>query len=313
MKSMKSFFSSLLLLLVACQFSQAEHVKAQILPAYQNFIQDIILGYDNDGLLTGDILLNNGLLMHITGYKKRDDNVLKLWQPGDAVAFQADVHKQALRLSVHKIYGHDKDVVEPYVVFDFPNSSSYQALKIAAIIDEGKTIELNDGSFWKFNFWNRIYTRNWEVGQTVLVSGNGEDKHYHFINLDAPVTLRVHSANATIATKKEEIVTGVEIIEVQTVETVQVPTIEIVEVPKTEMVEVTTVEVVEVPKTELVEVTTIELVEVPKTELVEVQTVERVEVETVKTVEVAKTEFVEVPKTELVEVPVVEILPAPAY
>ena len=193
MNSLKTFISSLLLLLVVCQAANAN--TSTTLPVYVNIIADTSIGYEND-MLTGTIQLENGCIMRIVDYKTRDDNVMKTWHAGDAVAFKAHVYNEALILSVKRISGPNENRVEPYVIFDVINSSK-GSLKIVEINDEGQFVKLSDNSVWEFSWFNRLSSKHWKLGERVLVNGNGDKNSYDFINLDAPVTKNVASANAS--------------------------------------------------------------------------------------------------------------------
>ncbi len=195
MKCLKMFFSSLLLLLVVCQFSQVQATNSIPLPVYQNVIADISLAYDQ-AMLAGTITLDNGLILRILDYKTRDDNVMNSWQPGDVLVFKADVKDDALLLATKRISGPDQEKVEAYLIFDVIDSPE-SGLMIAEINDDGKFIRLNDNSVWEFSWYNHLSTKKWSVGERVLVSGLGDKNSYEFINLDAPVTGNIASATGS--------------------------------------------------------------------------------------------------------------------
>ncbi len=195
MKSLKMFFSSLLVLLSVCQVSQAQASNETILPVYRDVIGDISLRYEG-AMLAGDITLASGLIMHINDYKIRDDNVINTWRPGDVVGFKSYLKEDAHVLSVRRIYGPDEEKVEPYVICDVI-TSPFSGLIIVEINDNGKFVKLNDGSVWEFGWYQRFSTKHWSAFERVLVSGDGSKNSYSFINLDAPVQKNVAKATGT--------------------------------------------------------------------------------------------------------------------
>ncbi len=195
MKTFNQIFSGVLMLLAVSSFCSVQADNSTKLPVYQNVIQDISLGYE-DTLLAGKIKLDNDLVLHIVDYKTRDDNVMDTWHKGDAVAVHGHLKDEVLILSVKKVHGPNRNKVEPYAIFDLKTSGDTN-LKIVEINDEGKFVKLNDDSIWEFSWYNRFSTGKWKVGEHVLVTGKGDKNSYEFINLEAPISLHVHSATGT--------------------------------------------------------------------------------------------------------------------
>lgn len=195
MKSLKTLFSSLLLLLVVCQINQVQASEKVNLPIYQNIISETSLGYKG-ALLAGTIKLDQGQILHIKDYKTRDDNVMNTWHAGDVIHLQAKIVDEALLLTAKRLNVSKNESVEPYLVFDVVESSD-KGLKIAEIQNNGEFVRLNDNSVWEFSFYNHFSTKKWKVGERVIVQGKGDKNSYEFINLDVPVSLNSTTANAT--------------------------------------------------------------------------------------------------------------------
>lgn len=211
MKSLKMFFSTLLLLFVSCPFisiqatyiprsesthkAKSEIANKTVLPIYQNSIKEITLSYEGT-MLIGMIKLNNDLVLRIVDYKTRDDSVLNNWHAGDVVAFKASMKDDVLILSFSRVFGPDKGMVEPYVIFD-ATKSPQSGLMIAEINEDGKFVKLNDHSVWEFSWYNRLSSKYWNVGERVIVCGQGDKNCYDFINVDTPVAKNSSSATAS--------------------------------------------------------------------------------------------------------------------
>ncbi|MBA3815501.1 MAG: hypothetical protein H0X29_03085 [Parachlamydiaceae bacterium] len=192
MKTLKNFFSTLVLMLVVCQVGQINASQPSPLPIYQNVISDISLGYDC-ALLTGTIKLVGGQIFHIKDYKKRDDNLIKTWKRLDVISFEAKIVDEALLLIATPLNVPKEDIVEPYLVFDVLESHS-KGLKIVEIQNDGEFVKLSDNSVWEFSFYNQFSTKKWSVGEHVIVQGQGEVNHYDFINLDIILAKKATSA-----------------------------------------------------------------------------------------------------------------------
>lgn len=196
MNVLKTIFSSLLLLMVACQFSTAEAATNENqLPVYQNIITDISLEYEG-ALLGGTIKINDSQILRIKDYKNRDDNVMKNWLPGNLVAIEAHKIDNVLVLSLNRIGAAKDENVEPYVIFDVLDSE-YNALTIVEIQNNGGFVRLNNDSVWEFGFVNHFSTKHWSVGERVIVQGPGKCNSYEFINLDVPVAKNCTNANGS--------------------------------------------------------------------------------------------------------------------
>lgn len=195
MNVLKTLFSSLLLLVVACQFSSAEAATNTPLPIYQNVISDISLGYEG-ALLGGTIKINDGAILHIKDYKNRDDNIMKTWHKGDIVAFDVESVDESLILSIKRLTGCKDEAVEPYVIFDVVDSPN-KGLNIVEIQNNGEFVRLNDNTVWEFGFFNRFKTKKWSVGERVIVQGDGSKNNYQFINLDVPASKIAASATGS--------------------------------------------------------------------------------------------------------------------
>lgn len=195
MKTFATFFSSLSLLLGACEGAEARHVSPTPLPIYQNKISDINLKYEGD-FLTGDIVLSDKIVLHINDYKTRNDTVMGTWHKGDVVFVDSTIKNDVLILSLKRRAAPDADKVEPYVVYDVV-ASPKTGLQIHEIRDNGKFIKLSDDSVWNFSWYNTLSTREWAVGQNVIVSGPTAEgcNCYTFVNLD--VSVDKNSSNAT--------------------------------------------------------------------------------------------------------------------
>jgi hypothetical protein len=186
---------------VACpiekSFSEAHAKNHTSLPIYQNTIAEISLSYEG-ALLAGTIKLDNGLHLHVVDYETVDDNEMKTWSQGDVLLFKVETDSdKGLLLSAKKLGAHGhKTKVEPYLIFDVTKEEKSH-LSIVEINDEGKFVKLSDGSVWEFSWFNRFSTKKWDIGQRVIVQGNGEKNSYEFINVSAPTTLRVANAKAT--------------------------------------------------------------------------------------------------------------------
>jgi hypothetical protein len=190
MKSLKTFFSSLLLLLVTFQAPSVYAAEDKTLPVYQNVITNISLDYDG-ALLAGTLVLNNSQTLRIVDYKVRDDNVMKNWRAGDVVTFKAQIQDDVLFLLLKR----PGDEVETYAIFDNVHSSK-NGLRIVEINNEGKFIKLSDHSVWEFSWFNQFSTKKWKVGEMVLVQ-KGNNNSYDFINLETPVHNNAASATAS--------------------------------------------------------------------------------------------------------------------
>jgi hypothetical protein len=190
MSSLKTFFSSLLLLLVTFQAPSAYAVENKKLPVYQNVITNVSLDYDG-AFLTGTLVLNNSQILRIVDYKVRDDNIMKKWRAGDVVTVKAQIKDDVLFLLLKR----PRDEVEIYVIFDSIHSSK-NGLRIVEINNEGKFIKLNDHSVWEFSWFNQFSTKKWKVGEMVLVQ-KGNNNSYDFINLETPVQNNAATATAS--------------------------------------------------------------------------------------------------------------------
>ncbi|MBA3239046.1 MAG: hypothetical protein H0T62_11960 [Parachlamydiaceae bacterium] len=207
MKNLKAIISSLSMLLAVCQFSPVQATnpteqvaKSTALPVYQNIIQDISLSYE-DSMLVGSIKLNSDLILRIVDYKTRDDNVMNTWSQGDVVTFTGHLQDEALVLSVRRINRPHEEKVEAYAIFDLTESPE-SGLRITEVNDHGKFVKLSDGSIWDFSWLNRLSTSKWRAGERVIVDGQGKTNSYNFVNLDAPVSKKVHSACASFVVQQ---------------------------------------------------------------------------------------------------------------
>ncbi|MBA2728314.1 MAG: hypothetical protein H0U49_09110 [Parachlamydiaceae bacterium] len=196
MTSLKKAFSSLLLLLVVCQAAPSFADQPTNFPVYQSVIADINVGLEGT-LFAGTIKLENGCLMRIVDYKTRDDNVMNTWQAGDVLEFKSHVIDDALILSAKRLYRPKEETVEPLLIYDVVNSSE-ATLKIEEVNDNGAFVKLSNNSVWEFSWLNRYSTKHWKAGERVIVDGNGDKNIYSFINLDAPVSKNVSSAQASL-------------------------------------------------------------------------------------------------------------------
>jgi hypothetical protein len=190
MRTLKTFFSSLLLLLVTFQASSLYAIDDKRLPVYQDVITNISLDYDG-AFLTGTIILNNCQILRIVDYKVRDDNVMKKWRAGDIVILKAEIKDDVLFLLIKR----PCDEVEAYTVFDGIHSPK-NGLRIVEINNGGKFVKLSDHSVWEFSWFNQLSTRKWKVGEMVLVQKRYNNA-YDFINLEAPVQKNAASATAS--------------------------------------------------------------------------------------------------------------------
>lgn len=186
MKNVKWFVYSLFFLFT-CQFSGASATTPPVvsLPVYQNIIADITLEYENT-LLVGTLVLDNGDVFRISDYKERDDFLMNQWSIGDVVTIHTTSRNHQLALfAKDEQFGDD---VEPYVVLDVIATPDDAGLVIVDISSDGEFVTLSDGSIWQFNWFNRFSTSYWDIGQRVLVHGNGNKNSYAFVNLDvAPI------------------------------------------------------------------------------------------------------------------------------
>ena len=196
MNALKSIFSGLLLMssIMGCVQSEAS------LPVYHNAVSDISLSYEGSNL-TGDIKLDNGYVVHVHDYKVREDNVMKTWVAGDILHLRSCVRDDMLILSINREGTADSEEVIAYGIFDVIESPK-SGLLIEEISQNGKVFKLNDGSVWDFSWYNRLSTKVWEVGDRVLVYGNGDVDSYEFINLDAPIHANSSSARGTFIVYK---------------------------------------------------------------------------------------------------------------
>jgi hypothetical protein len=193
MKSATTFLSVLSLALGVFQFAHADEAHQTALPVYQHVIADVNLGYDK-GFLGGDIVLSEGLILHINDYKVRDDNVMKTWHEGDVVSLDSLVKNDVLVLTLKRVGAPECEKVEPYAIYDVIDSPE-KTLRIVEVRDDGKFVKLTDNSVWDFSWYNSLATRKWEANQRIVVSGpiDGQNS-YHFINLDASVQNNLSSA-----------------------------------------------------------------------------------------------------------------------
>ena len=174
---LKTFFSSLLLLLGLCQFSQ---VLADP-PVKEQTISNISLVWEG-GHLNGTIVLTNGWIFHITDYKKRSDTEIASWGPGDILAFDAGTSGGVLYFTATRSNGNNPDGVEPYLIFDNVNSPKSGDL-ILENNESGKYVLTSDKSSWYFSWLNRFSTQHWQYNDRLLITG--KENPYYFINLDS--------------------------------------------------------------------------------------------------------------------------------
>ena len=202
MNFMKLFILNVLAI-VTCQFSQVSAASPATadsvpLPTYNNRISEAHLSYDR-AFLGGTIQLPNGYIFNVVDYKQRDDNALLLWKVGDRVEFTPTTKGDQLFLIVKNLEGNDKDIVEPYVVFDA--KASGDGLKIIEVTNKGKFIKLSDNSVWEFSWYNQFSSKYWKVGNRVLIQGDGSKNSYKLINFDVSSSKDSYEATGSFVAK----------------------------------------------------------------------------------------------------------------
>lgn len=198
MRNINLFVLNVFALLV-CQFSQAFCANNTVpLPFYDTRIASINLGYDK-ALLNGRIQIDNGYIFRIVDYKERDDNVLLTWQKGDRIVLVPHTKGSQLFLSIQnaqRIGKKDKTAVEPYVIFDALETPD-SGLKIVEITHNGKFVKLSDNTVWEFSWYYQLSTKHWEIGNRVLIQGDGKANSYSFINFDVAPAKNSYEATGT--------------------------------------------------------------------------------------------------------------------
>jgi hypothetical protein len=161
----------------ANQTEITDHSKLnKSLPVYTRTLSEVISEKDS-GVGKG-LKLDDGSVWLIKGYEHGRNRNLKMWTKGDRIALLWNAQSKE---GYYIAYNHER-LGQPQLVLDLSTLDSFPYI---TAISEGNTqVILSDNTAWKITWWGSNSSKRWEVGQHILIQGDGYKNNYSLTNLD---------------------------------------------------------------------------------------------------------------------------------
>lgn len=155
----------------------ADHTKIdKSMPLYTRTLTSIIS--EEDSNVGNCINLSDGSAWTVKGYYHGGNRDLKTWAKGDRIVLMWNSKGDAGYYIVYNLErsGQPKVLLDPKSVKIYPY--------ITEVSDGGYYVKMSDNTVWKITWWGRKSTMKWEVGQHVIIQGDGYVNNYSMTNLD---------------------------------------------------------------------------------------------------------------------------------